>query len=44
MNQTHALSVGCLPRRMKAYFAARHFMTGVLIGAVLLAIVFVLVQ
>jgi hypothetical protein len=43
MNQPHALSIGCLPRRMNAYFAARHFMTGVLIGAALLAIVFVLV-
>jgi hypothetical protein len=43
MNRPRALSIACLPRRMNAHFAARHFMTGVLIGAAVLAVVFVLV-
>jgi hypothetical protein len=43
MNQPRALSTACLPQPVDGHFAARHFMTGVLIGAAVLAVVFVLV-
>jgi hypothetical protein len=43
MNRSRALSIACLPEPMNGHFAARHFVTGVLIGAAVLAFVFVLV-
>jgi hypothetical protein len=43
MNQPPALSAACLPEHMNKLFAIRHFMTGVLIGALVLALVYVLV-
>ena len=43
MNRPRALSIACPPGLMNAHFALRHFMTGVLIGAALLAFVFVVV-
>jgi hypothetical protein len=43
MNRPRALSIARLPEPMNGHFAALHFVTGVLIGAVVLAVVFVLV-
>jgi len=42
MNQLRTLSFASLAGRWNAYFAARHFTAGVLIGAAVLAAVFVL--
>jgi NAD(P)-dependent dehydrogenase (short-subunit alcohol dehydrogenase family) len=44
MNRPGARSIACLPTPMNGHFAARHFMTGVLIGTAVAALVFVLVQ
>jgi hypothetical protein len=43
MNQPRVLSVACLAASMNGRPGVRHFMTGVLIGAALLGVVFVLV-
>ena len=44
MNRPRALSIARLPEPMNGHFGARHFVTGVLIGAMVLAFVFALVQ
>jgi hypothetical protein len=43
MNQPRVLSVACLAASTNRQPGVRHFMTGVLIGAVVLVVVFVLV-
>lgn len=43
MNQPRLLSISCLARPMNRRRGARHFMTGVLIGAAMVAVAFVVV-
>ena len=43
MNQPRALSIASLAEPMSRHRGVRHFMTGVLIGAAVLVVVFVIV-